>query len=120
MREGWRWFGPEEGVPLDEVRQAGATDIVSALHRAPIGAAWTDAAVAERKNIIETTPAGRVPLRWSVVESIPIPDVVKRRVNSIPGVTGTEVQIVWDPAWTPQRISPEGRSILGIESEEES
>jgi metal-sulfur cluster biosynthetic enzyme len=40
-------------------------------------------------------------------------------VNSIPGVTGTEVQIVWDPMWTPQRISAEGRSILGIESEEE-
>jgi metal-sulfur cluster biosynthetic enzyme len=49
-----------------------------------------------------------------------IPDVVKRRVNSIVGVTGTEVQIVWDPAWTPQRISADGRAILGIESEEES
>jgi mannonate dehydratase len=79
MREGWRWFGPEEGVPLDEVRQAGATDIVSALHQVPIGAAWTDAAVAERKNLIETTPPGRSPLIWSVIESIPIPDAVKRR-----------------------------------------
>ena len=78
MREGWRWFGPEEGVPLDEVRQAGATDVVSALHQAPIGAAWTEAAVAERKNLIETTPAGRAPLVWSVVESIPVPDAVKR------------------------------------------
>ena len=53
-------------------------------------------------------------------EARTIPDVVKRRVNSIAGVTGTEVQIVWDPAWTPQRISPDGRAILGIESEEES
>ncbi len=79
MREGWRWFGPEADVKLDEVRQAGATDIVSALHQVPIGAVWTDAAVAERKNLIETTPAGRVPLSWSVVESIPIPDVVKRK-----------------------------------------
>jgi metal-sulfur cluster biosynthetic enzyme len=53
-------------------------------------------------------------------EARTIPDVVKRRVNSIAGVTGTEVEIVWTPAWTPQRISPEGRSILGIESEDEA
>ena len=78
MRQGWRWFGPQSDVTLDEVRQVGATDIVSALHEVPIGAVWTDAAVAERKNLIETTPAGRVPLSWSVIESIPIPDVVKR------------------------------------------
>jgi mannonate dehydratase len=78
MREGWRWFGPDAGVALDEVRQAGATDIVSALHQIPIGAVWTEAAVAERKNLIETTPPGRTPLSWSVVESIPIPDAVKR------------------------------------------
>lgn len=79
MRAGWRWFGPDAGVALDEVRQAGATEIVSALHDVPIGAEWTDAAIAERKNLIETNPAGRVPLRWSVVESIPIPDDVKRK-----------------------------------------
>lgn len=78
MRQGWRWFGPDAGVALDEVRQAGATDIVTALHQVPIGAVWTDAAVAERKNLIETTAPGRTPLTWSVVESIPIPDAVKR------------------------------------------
>ena len=79
MRQGWRWFGPDAGVGLDEVRQAGATDIVTALHQIPIGAVWTDAAVAERKNLIETTAPGRTPLTWSVVESIPIPDAVKRQ-----------------------------------------
>jgi mannonate dehydratase len=79
MREGWRWFGPEADVTLDEVRQAGATDVVSALHQVPIGTVWTEAAVARRKNLIETTPPGRVPLRWSVIESIPIPDLVKRK-----------------------------------------
>jgi mannonate dehydratase len=78
MIEGWRWFGPHDPVSLDDVRQAGATDIVSALHQVPIGQAWTDAAVAERKNLIETSPPGRTPLTWSVVESIPIPDDVKR------------------------------------------
>ncbi|CDP51674.1 Mannonate dehydratase [Devosia sp. DBB001] len=63
---------------MDDVRQAGATDIVSALHHVPIGDVWTEAEVAKRKNLIEDTPAGRAPLRWSVVESIPIPDRVKR------------------------------------------
>ncbi len=79
MIEGWRWFGPQDPVSLDDVRQAGATDIVSALHQIPIGEVWSDNAVAERKNIIETTPPGRTALTWSVIESIPIPDDVKRR-----------------------------------------
>jgi mannonate dehydratase len=79
MRQGWRWFGPDAGVPLDTVRQAGATNIVSALHEVPIGRAWTKAEVAERRNLIEMTPPGRTPLAWSVVESIPIPDPVKRK-----------------------------------------
>lgn len=78
MRQAWRWFGPKAGVTLDNVRQAGATDIVSALHEVPIGQAWTEKQVHERKSLIETTPAGRIPLTWSVVESIPIPDAVKR------------------------------------------
>lgn len=78
MRQGWRWFGPEAPVTLDEVRQTGATNIVSSLHQVPIGRVWTEAEVAERKSLIETTPAGRSPLVWSVVESIPIPDAVKR------------------------------------------
>lgn len=78
MRQAWRWFGPKAGVPLDAVRQAGATDIVSSLHEIPIGQAWTSAQVRERKTLIETTPVGRTPLIWSVVESIPIPDAVKR------------------------------------------
>ncbi|RYC30580.1 mannonate dehydratase [Lichenibacterium minor] len=79
MRQGWRWYGPDAFVSLDDVRQAGATDIVSALHAVPIGEAWSRAAVAERKQLIEATPPGRTPLRWSCVESIPIPDAVKRR-----------------------------------------
>ena len=78
MRQGWRWFGPEAPVTLDEVRQTGATNIVSSLHQVPIGRVWTGAEVAERKSLIETTPPGRSPLTWSVVESIPIPDAVKR------------------------------------------
>ncbi|MEJ1119248.1 mannonate dehydratase [Phyllobacterium sp. CCNWLW109] len=78
MRQAWRWFGPKAGVSLDNVRQAGATDIVSALHEVPIGEAWTTDQVRARKSLIESTPSDRTPLTWSVVESIPIPDAVKR------------------------------------------
>lgn len=78
MRQAWRWFGPEAGVSLDAVRQVGATDIVSALHNVPIGEAWTSRDISARKALIETTPADRTPLVWSVVESIPISDVIKR------------------------------------------
>ena len=78
MRQAWRWYGPRDNVSLDDVRQAGATEIVSSLHDIPPGGEWTKAAVAERKRIIEEGPPGRSPLRWGVVESIPVPDEVKR------------------------------------------
>ena len=78
MLQGWRWYGPNDPVSLDDIRQAGATDVVTALHQVPIGEAWTRAAVEERKNIIENSQPGRSPLTWSVVESIPVPDDVKR------------------------------------------
>ncbi len=78
MRQAWRWFGESDPVTLDHVRQAGATDIVSSLHHVPIGEAWTRAQVERHRDLIETTPSGRSPLRWSVIESIPVPDDVKR------------------------------------------
>ncbi|MBK8180572.1 MAG: DUF59 domain-containing protein [Planctomycetes bacterium] len=53
----------------------------------------------------------------SCPEAKTIPDVVRRRCNTVPGITSTQVEIVWEPPWTPQRISPEGRKILGIEDE---
>jgi mannonate dehydratase len=78
MLQGWRWYGPNDPVSLDDIRQAGATHVVTALHQVPIGEAWTGAAVEERKRLIENGPAGRTQLTWSVVESIPVPDDVKR------------------------------------------
>jgi metal-sulfur cluster biosynthetic enzyme len=52
-------------------------------------------------------------------EARTIPDVMKRRVNSIVGIDGTEIEIVWTPPWTPHRISAEGRALLGLDQEGE-
>jgi metal-sulfur cluster biosynthetic enzyme len=52
-------------------------------------------------------------------EAKTIPDVVKRRCATVQGIEDVNVEIVWEPQWTPQLISPEGRKILGIEDEEE-
>ena len=78
MRQAWRWYGPDDPVTLDHVRQAGATEIVSALHQYAPGEVWPRAAVAKRKALIENAPAGRIPLKWTVVESIPVPDDIQR------------------------------------------
>jgi metal-sulfur cluster biosynthetic enzyme len=52
-------------------------------------------------------------------EARTIPETMKRRVNALPGVTGTAINIVWEPAWGPHRISPEGRALLGIDESED-
>src|SRR6185436_18624472 len=78
MRQAWRWYGPDDPVTLDHVRQAGAREIVTALHQFSPGEVWPREAVAARKALIETAPPGRVPLQWTVVESIPVPDDILR------------------------------------------
>ena len=77
MRESWRWFGPNDPVTLDEIRQTGATDIVSALHSVPAGEVWTIDAIQDYKKKIETTPEGMQALHWTVVESIPVHEDIK-------------------------------------------
>jgi len=91
MRQAWRWYGPDDPVTLDHVRQAGAHEIVTALHQFAPGEPWTREAVATRKAIIENTSANRVPLRWTVVESIPVPDDILR--GSAGAVRQTEIWI---------------------------
>ena len=77
MRESWRWFGPSDPVTLDEIRQTGATDIVSALHAVPAGEVWKIEDIEAYKELIETTPKDMRPLHWTVVESIPVHEDIK-------------------------------------------
>jgi mannonate dehydratase len=83
MRQTWRWFGPADLASIDDVVQAGAEGIVTALHHVPNGVVWSADEIAKRQRLVRVmkdgSPSG---IAWEVIESLPVSEDIKKQKNA--------------------------------------
>jgi mannonate dehydratase len=80
MKQTWRWFGPADIASIDDIVQAGAQGVVTALHHVPNGVVWTPEEIAKRQELVrrlgDGSPSG---IEWDVIESLPVSEDIKKQ-----------------------------------------